>query len=808
MNVSYRWLRTLAPDLSLAPGPLAEELASLGFPVEAMEALGEGMDGLVVGRVLEVREHPNADRLRLCMVDPGEGDPLQVVCGAPQIQEGGLYPFAPVGSTLPGGMELRKARIRGETSHGMLCSEAELELGDDAGGILLLEGDFEPGQALAQALGLDDVRMDVEVTSNRPDLLSHRGIAREVAPQGVKSVQLPEIPGATKNLLPALERVTGEQEAQGEELTVRIESPDRCSAYLGLVLRDVEVGPSPPWLQRRLRAAGARPINNVVDATNYVLLELGHPLHAFDLDRIQDGTIVVRQAREGEGIRTLDGEDRKLTAQDLVISDPDQAVAIAGVMGGMNSEVGDETRNLLLECALFTPGAIRTTRKRLGLSTDASYRFERGVDPEGLLEAIERTAQVILATGGGRVDGPVVEAQPVPFERQTVQLRRERVEAVLGISFTGDRIEELLRPLGFETLDRSGDRLNIQIPGYRSWDVSREVDLIEEVARTHGYNAFPAELSGHRPGTVPDHPLFILEDRLRDHLTRRGLLEGHTLAFAAKGEVALANPISAREGFLRRDLLPGLLGRVEYNLARGNRNVRLFEIGTVFRRGEVGGLPREDTSLAMVLHGEREPEHWSGQGTPLDPWDLKGMMEEILAVIDEPGLRLVPAKGDSSGAGLDPHVRFQVMDRDGNIRGECGRVLPADMDLPPWAGNVWGAELHLPANPRTARAHQYQALPTRPGIERDLSLLIPTGDPVADLVSRIQRTGGSELKEVGVFDVYEGEGIPEGTRSVAIRLHFRAEERTLTDAEVDREMDQLTQMLREELGVGIRGQGD
>ena len=833
MKVSYQWLKALAPELRASPDELAERLAARGFPVEEMEDLARGLEGLVVGRVLKVSEHPNADRLRLCDVDPGSGESVQVVCGAPVIVEGGLYPFAPVGSTLPGGMELRKAKIRGETSYGMLCSEKELELGPDAGGIMELEGDLEPGLELARALGLDDLRLDVEVTPNRPDLLSHRGVAREVAPEGEDGLTLPAIPSEDPTVaakVDGLETVVDREEASADGVTVRIEAPERCGAYLGLVVRGVEVGPSPPWLQTRVRAAGARPINNVVDATNYVLLELGHPLHAFDLDRIQDRTVVVRRARKGEKIRTLDGEERALTSEMLGICDAQRPVAVAGVMGGEDSEVGEGTSDVLLECALFTPGPIRATRKTLGLSTDASYRFERGVDPEGLREAILRAARVILATAGGKVEGPIVEVRPKPFSRPEVPLRPSRVETLLGVAFSAETLRGLLEPLGFQVALPSStaangdgaaagegdDALRVTVPGFRSWDVGREVDLIEEVARVYGYEAFPDTLGPYRPGSVPDHPLFALEDELRQRLVGRGLLEAHTLAFAPKGEgeVALLNPISAEEGFLRRWLLPGLLGRVEYNLARGNRDVRLFELGTVFRGGSPGERPREATHLTLVLHGRRQPRHWSRKDEPVEIWDLQGLLDEVVEAVAPGDWKVVPAQEVTNGSEtlpgslLDPDVSLTVVDGQGRPVGQAGRVRPESLDLPPWAGQVWGAELSLPPEPAPRPEVQYVPLSTHPAVDRDLALVVDRTQPVARVLELMRREGGEHLRDLQVFDLYEGEGVPQGKRSVAVRLRFQAPDRTLKDREVDARVDHLGQTLHDEMGVAIRGRDD
>lgn len=875
MNVSLRWLRDLAPDLAdLTANDLAERLTGLGFPVEGIEDLSAGLEDIVVARVLEVRPHPNADRLRVCRVDGGHGE-VQVVCGAPNVEPGGWYPLAPVGATLPGGLQIRKAKLRGEVSEGMLCSEVELGLGKGKDGLMPLgfaEGDprARPGLSLITALGIDDVRLDVEVTSNRPDLLSHLGIARELSARGQAGLALPPIPGPATSPVPEAGGSASENgwraaladgiqrlEAPGGG-RVTLASPDRCPRYLGLVLRGVSVGPSPAWLQDRLRVAGARPINNVVDATNLVLLELGQPLHAFDLDRLAEGRVVIRRARTGETIRTLDGVQRTLTSEMLAICDAREPVAVAGVMGGSHAEVSTSTRDVLLECALFTPGPIRATRKALGLSTDASYRFERGVDPEGLVDALLRCVEVILATAGGRVEAPILDVAADRPDPLVVKLRPRSVERLLGVPFAPDQIRSLLTPLGFEVPGPGSDRaegreeLPVRIPGWRRWDVTREVDLIEEIARRHGYDRFPDTLGPYRPGTVPDDPRFLLEDRVRDLLVARGFLEAQTPAFAPAGEgsVALQNPISAEERVLRGSLLPALLRRVNYNLARGNREVRLFEIGTVFGAPpHPSALPHEEMRLALVLHGHREPTHWSGPGRPLDPWDLKGLMEELSRVLSPSGMLLVqpraaretaaasrlaegpstdasrpiePLAGAVSGARIAPMIdpgrpdlfqgpSFEVLQKPTEeagapvLVGQGGAVSRDHLDVPPWAATVWGVELTLPAAPEPRPTPRFRSLPTHPAVERDLALLVAEGRAASEVVALIRNEGGALLQEVGIFDVYAGKGVPAGLRSVAVRLRFQAQDRSLTDVEVDAAIRHVLAALDAGLGVRVRG---
>ena len=807
MNVSYQWLRALLPELTASPQETAEILALRGAPVEELVHLAPGLAELVVARVEVVEGHPDADRLSVCRVDAG-GEALQVVCGAPNVRAGGHYPFAPVGSKLPNGMTITAVSIRGVESNGMLCSEAELDMGPDASGIMALEGDFMPGEPLAAALGLDDWRMDVEVTANRGDLLSHVGVARELTSAGEECLTLPPIPGSQGSPCgqhdSRLILQTRKLEASAEGVTIRIQDPDLCSRYLGAVIRGVTVGPSPAWLASRIRAAGSRPVNNVVDATNYVLLELGQPLHAFDLAKLGGSAIVVRRAREGELIRTLDGEERRLQEGMLAICDASDPVAIAGVMGGADSEVSDETTDILLECALFDPKSVRATRNSLEMSTDASYRFERGVDPEGMELAVLRAVEIILATAGGSLDPAVLDACPAPWTGLTVSLRPSRVQKVLGITLSDEEIGDLLSPLGFRGMDTVDGVLNFAVPGFRSYDVWREVDLLEEVARTYGYDRFPSELGPFRPGTVPDHPLFQLEDGLRDLLVGEGFLEAQTMAFApeTEGEVELSNPVSMQEGCLRTALLPGLLRRVEFNFARGLRDVRLFELGTVFYKSGPGNAPREEAHLGLVLTGDQAPLHWRGEPEGVDLWYLKGLLGRIVPEARLEGASV--ADGAPSGKGLVSEEGFTVVGVDGGTLGFAGRVNPVWVDAPAWAGPAWGLELTLPPEPSPGPVPLYEPPPAFPGVDRDLALLLPKGVPARQVEEVIRGAAGPLLVDLRIFDLYEGKGIAKGHRSVAFRLRYQSHQRTLKDEDVERSVSAVVSRLREELGVEPR----
>jgi phenylalanyl-tRNA synthetase beta chain len=801
MNISHAWLRAIAPDLADSPRELADRLAMFGAAVDDIIEVGRELEDIRIARVVEANRHPNADRLSVCIVNAGAEALVQVVCGAPNVRAGAWYPFIPVGGTLPGGMQIRRAKIRGEESQGMLCSARELGLGRDHEGILELHGSFTPGEVFLDAVGLRDSRLVLDVTPNRPDLLSHWGVAREAAPGGEASLHLPTFPGGGDGTAgDRIEFSHGTPVAEGDGIRITLEDVAGCPRYYGVAIRGVRIGPSPEWLASRLRTIGVRPINNVVDATNYVLHELGQPLHAFDLNRL--GTrIVVRRAREGESLRTLDGEDRTLGPHMLVIADATRPVALAGVMGGEDTEVNADTKDVLLECALFDAALTRATRTAAGLSTDASYRFERGVDPTMMERAVRRAVDLIVTVAGGDAApiAPLADAGvPLPAP---IELRTSRVRQVLGVDIPGETMRVLLEQIGFQADGGERDRLRFRVPGHRRHDVLREDDLVEEVARRYGYDRFPDELRPFRPSSVPDDTLARLENRLREWLVSRGLLEARTAAFApeAEGDVPLLLPLSAAESRLRRALLPGLLRRVEYNFNRGAQSVRLYELGTVFLAGS-SPLPAEETRLAAVITGPRAPRHWSGDAGSFDLWDLRGLLDELARLVD---CTIQPA-GDVVPAGLDAGVTWALTQ--GNlVVGAAGRFRADAVDSPPWADPVYGFEITLTPTMLQPVEVRFQALPAHPAIERDLALVVPAGVSAATVEQVIRQSAGPLLEAIGVFDVYSDERLGAGQRSIAFRLRFRAADRTLQDTAVDRAIENVLQRLSEEHRVERRG---
>jgi phenylalanyl-tRNA synthetase beta chain len=517
-------------------------------------------------------------------------------------------------------------------------------------------------------------------------------------------------------------------------------------------------------------------------------------------------------------MQTLDGLEHEFDSEMLLICDASVSHDIGGIMGGLHSSVTKETADILLECALFEPKSIRRTRKALGISTDASYRFERGVDPEGHLPAVKRALEVILSTAGGEVDGPIMEVLPRPWEPFSLTLRLSRVSHVLGVSLGAEEIGALLKPLGFDVDPGGEDELNVTVPGYRSYDVTREVDLIEEIARTHGYDNFPDDLGPARPTTVPDHPLFQLEDNLRLALAGTGLLEATNPAFApeSEGDVELNNPISTEESHLRGALLPALLRRVEYNFARGARDVRLFEIGTVFHSCGLGDPPREDLHVALTVTGRRRPAHWSEEVEAVDFWTLKGLVQETLAESGWEGASVgprdeSPETGDGGRGGevaadglFVPSTVVGIRLSSSRSIGSAGQIRPDRIDAPAWAGPVWAMELRLPAEPRLERTPTFRPLPQFPGVDRDLALLVRQNVSADSVVECIRGSGGALLDEVTIFDMYRSEGVGESERSLAFRLRLQAWDRTLTDEEVDRVVGKVIKRLAEDLGVEQR----
>lgn len=788
MNASRRWLESFLRR-KLDPADLARRLAMLGVPVDAIEPQHPGLDQVVIGLVETVRPHPNADRLRLCTVNDGTDTRLNVVCGAPNVLVGKKYPFARIGVTLPGGVTLERRKIRGEPSEGMLCSARELGLGQDHDGIMELDVAAAPGSPLLDALPVDDDRLVLDVGPNRPDLLGHKGVARELANSYDVPFRLPEIPGAPAAGLATLRREASHGVVGG--VTVGTEDPEGCPRITAVVIRGVKIGPSPAWLAQRLQAAGVRSINNVVDATNYVMLELNHPMHAYDLARLEGATVVARRARVREKVTTLDGVDRSLGSEMTVIADAERAIGIAGVMGAANTEVSEATVDLLLECAYFNPTRTRRTRRMLTLSTDASYRFERGIDLWGLPEAQRRAAELILATAGGRIEDGV-DIWPTPTNPPRVFLRVERVTRVLGEPLPVPLLEKYLLAIGCTVLNKPDDaRLAVDVPGWRP-DLVSEIDLIEEIARLHGYDRFPTDLRPYRVGRLGEEPMDRAVRQAREGLVQQGLFETHSLPLGpSEGDssVRLLNPLSSEDAWLRQSLLPGLGRAVRNNWSGQVRDVRLFEIGTVFRQGSDDGRPAEAMRVSGVLSGARRPAHWTeGDRAPdFDLWDLKSIFEVAVALAN-PGARVQ----------VHSHGWIAMTD-EGRAVGHAERLTVAP---PAWAAPVFGFEVELSAAPRTPRRYIPRA--NTPSSWRDINLLLKGGTSTADIVRVMRAAGGELLESVDVVSEFRSSALGDDQRAVQFRLTFRAPDRSVRDEEVDGLVARILKALEKDLDASLR----
>ena len=790
MKISEQWLREwVSPALSTEE--LAHQITMAGLEVDAIEPVAGEFSEVVVAQIISAEQHPDADKLRVCQVDAG-GETVQIVCGAPNARAGLKAPLARVGAVLPGNFKIKPAKLRGVESRGMLCAEQELGLSDASAGLMELAEDAPVGARLRDYLGLDDKVIEIGLTPNRADCLGVAGIAREVAL--LNRLQVTE---------PDYEPVAATLE---DVVTVELQAPERCSRYVGRVIRGVDVSrPSPLWLQEKLRRCGIRSIDAVVDVTNYVLLELGQPMHAFDLDRLQGG-IVVRAARPGEKLELLDGETVELRTDTLVIADQASPLAMAGIMGGKLSAVGEGTTNVLLEAAFFTPDLLAGKARSYGLHTESSHRFERGVDFELQRRAMERATRLLLDIVGGEA-GPVVEAvstDDLP-QRPDVSLREQRVGMMLGMELPAAEVERILSGLGFEvTVTPEGWRC--AVPSWR-FDMAIEADLLEELARVYGFDKLPASHI-HARLVMPARPETRLSRRqLRRHLSARGFREAITYSFVDPRlqqlfdpevqPVALANPISADMAVMRTSLLPGLLTAVMRNTNRQQPRVRLFETGLRFVPAEQG--LRQIPTLAMVVTGQRLAESWSVAGEGVDFFDLKGDVESLFALTRD-GNKVQFQAGERPA--LHPG-QTAVITRNGQQVGYLGALHPsvrAELGL---GAPLYACEIDLEAVLETALP-AFTELSRFPEVRRDLAVVVDKSVPSAELMANVREVAGSYLRDLRLFDVYEGKGIDPKRKSLALGLTFRHQTRTLSDEDVNLAMDQVIDSLEKNYKAELR----
>lgn len=801
MIVTSNWLKEFV-DFDLSPKELADLLTMQGLEVEGMEIKGEGMDEVVVAVVQEKAQHPNADKLSLCKVNNGT-ELLNVVCGAQNFKVGDKVALAQIGAVLPGNFRIKRSKIRGEESCGMLCSEKELELADESEGIMILPPTFKVGTPLFSALGFKDTVYEIGLTPNRADCLSVIGIAREVAAKLGKKVRYP---GHTvKEKGPSITAIA----------SVVIDDPYLCPRYTARYVSGCTIAPSPSWLVNRLNAVGMRSVNNVVDVTNYVLMEYGHPLHAFDFKHLNGGRIVVRRAADGERFATLDGQDRLLKSSDLVIRDGEKAVALAGIMGGGNSEISDATTDILLESAYFNPTTIRLTSKRLGLHTESSHRFERGTDIHILTKAIDRAASLIAELAGGSVAHGILDVYPLKSEPKKIRARVDRINSILGINLTGEDIRLIFHNLEFAVDIVEPGIFDVYIPSFRV-DIEREIDLIEEIARLNGYDKIPATMPKAR--VFYDRPAWHqrVEKRVRDLLVSQGMNEIINFSFIGPDAcdkllldkddlrckaLKLLNPLLEEQSVMRTTLLPGLLETAARNASFRILNQRIFEMRRVYLPRPERELPDEPLHIGGLLTGMRYPDGWNQEKFPVDFYDAKGVVENILSDLNIQGVSFEARDLDNffhPGKACNMFV-------EGDVIGSVGEIHPTVQENYGLEKTLFYFVLNLEKLVTRSKDIAAVSSPPRfPDTFRDIAMLLADETPAAIILTSVNMLNIPEIEGVEVFDQYKGEHVPSGQKSIAIRIRYRSSDRTLTDDEVTGIHQKVIDNLSKKINISIR----
>ena len=801
MLVSFKWLEDYV-SLPVTPEELAEKITRSGIEVDGIHRKGQDFDHLVAGRVLKCERHPNADKLTVCLVDIGEGEPVQIVCGAKNVAPGQGVIVAKPGAKLPNQVKIKKAKFRGVESNGMICSLQELGFEgkvvpkEYAEGIFVLPEDVPPGTEIASLLHLDDPVLELELTANRGDCLSMIGVAYETAAILGGEVRLPEA-----EYEPIREKAE-------DHIRVKVDSPEDCPLYTAKIIRNVKIGPSPLWMQARLMAAGIRPHNNVVDITNYVMLEYGQPLHSFDYDRFGSKEVVVRRAKDGEKLVTLDGVTRTLNENHLVITNGKEPVALAGVMGGADSEVTAKTTTVLLESALFAGPVVRRASKDLQLRSESSSRFEKGVDPARVKEAAERAAALMARYASGEVLEGTAEARALQADPVKITVDLEKMNAFLGTELTMAEVAGILERLRFP-YEQKERTLTVTVPTRRP-DITREVDVYEEIARLYGYDLLPGTLprGPQTPGGLTDYQkkrrivkYFLegagLQEAITYTLTSREKFRLFSLT--ATEEIPLSLPMSEEHSVLRQSLLPHLLDAVRYNRARKNENIALYEIGSVFLSRGAGKQPEEREHLAFVLTGLWVDHPWQGERVKADFFTAKGILEQLFAKLGlKNRIRFVKREAEGFHPGQTAEILF-----DGEAIGVIGKIHPA-MEKNWDIKDVFAAEIILAKLLRSENEPLvYSQVPRFPSVSRDIALVCGKDLSAGELKETIVAAGGKLLTDAKVFDVYEGEKMDADKKSVAFSLTFSDPERTLTDEEIDRALERILRAL-EDKGAYLR----
>ncbi|MGM0501417.1 MAG: phenylalanine--tRNA ligase subunit beta [Bacillota bacterium] len=798
MKVSYKWLQEYV-DFDYSPQELAHKLTSIGLEVEGIEELGAEIDNIIVGQIKEIIEHQNADKLSVCQVNLGD-KVEQIVCGANNMSEGDKVPVAPVNTVMPDGMKIKEVELRGVKSSGMMCSTDELNLPDDGvDGLYILNQDLTIGNKLITELDLDDVIIELGLTPNYADCLSMVGVAREIAAMTDNKLKLPDV---------NVEEI--EQEID-EVIDVEVKDQDLAPRYAGRVIKDVTVKDSPDWLKNRLEAVGVGSVNNIVDITNHVLMELGQPLHAFDYDKLAGEKIEVRRARAGEKLVTLDDEEKQLDEEMLVIADADKPVCLAGVMGGENSEVTEKTTTLFLESANFAPGSVRKTAKKLKIHSDSSHRFERGVDINLVEYALNRAAELMAKLGDAEVLKGYKDVYPNKVKPQEITLRPQRVRKILGVEMAKVKIKSYLERLHFEIEDQ-GVNLLVKVPTYRV-DIDQEIDLIEEVARLHGYNNIEASKAMVELKQGKKNKKQKLESDTRDLLTDLGLFEVRNYSFINQNDfdkinlpedgvlrevVKIDNPVTEEHTIMRTTLLPSLLENLSLNDNRGVENVNIFELGTVFFPRPKTDLPQENLKLAIAVMKDDLNDSWNVNAPGF--FYLKGVLENYFAQLGIENFEFLAAEWGS----LHPGRAAKVKIEDESI-GYLGEIHPNVQENYDLSQRVTACELDFAAIVEAATTDRtYRQLPKYPALTRDIALVVDkqvTSKEIKDIILNI---GSEIIEEINLFDLYQGEQLEDKKKSLAYSIKYRVADRTLTDEEVNQVQASIEEKLNQKLGAKIR----
>ncbi len=800
MKASYKWLKELV-DFNWSADELADKLTFAGLEVESIEPWGSGLEKVIVGEIKKVERHPQAEKLSVCQVDTGK-EVLQIICGAGNVKAGMKSPLALIGAKLPSGTPIEKATLKGIESYGMLCSEIELGIGEESEGIMVLEDELKVGEPLSKALDLEDFILDIDLTPNRPDAASLMGIARDIAALSGGKLKKPKYD------------VKETDQPASEWVEVLIDEPKDCPRYAARVIKEVKIGKSPFWLKRKLECCGMRAINNLVDITNFVLLETGHPLHAFDYDLFSlhsgkpERKVLIRRAKDKEKFITLDEVERTLNPEVLLITDGEKPVALAGIMGGMESEVTGKTRNILLESAYFNPRVIRRGRISLGLNTEASYRFERGADPNMADRAADRAAQLMQNLCQGKVLKGVVDNYPEPVLPLKLSFRPERCSKILGTGMEGKNIKEIFESLEIKVAGNDPAKMSVEVPTFRP-DLTREIDLIEEIARIYGYDKIESRFraGGELLTPIPDEERLIR--KIKSWLTGKNFYEIVTNNMVdpmkmsrvnpSKKRIRVLNPLNEELSVLTTSLCYNLLSIISHNLNRKEKDLRLFELSKVFWSKEENS-PGEKLQLEIALCGKQAPVFWGEKEKKVNFYDLKGILEDLLAELKIRDYTFLPAESNL----FSEEKSFELQVR-GRAIGILGKVSDEILKLFDIEEEIFLAEIDSQNLPEEIpQLEFYTPLPKFPMVERDISLVVEEKILAGDLEKKIRELGGKLIEKIYLFDLYKGPQVPKGKKSLAYAIRYRSEEKTLKDEEVEKVHRKIVQGLKTSFGAELR----